>query len=165
VPTVVPQPSAQLLLYRFGPDAEFEGRLVGALERIETGGALRILDVLFVSRNAATDELEAVSLRGEGAGGVVSPLLGFRLDAADRRRATQRTLDSPIAGEMVRELGKELPPGVAVAAVLVEHRWAQALDEAVARTGGTPLVNTFADATALAELAPDLLAAVGAADQ
>src|SRR4051812_30216328 len=36
-------PTSQLLVYRFGPDAEFEGRLVGALERIESGGAMRVL--------------------------------------------------------------------------------------------------------------------------
>jgi len=34
-----PLPSAQLLVYRFGREAEFEGRLVGALRRIESGGA------------------------------------------------------------------------------------------------------------------------------
>ena len=45
----MPDPSApkQLLLYRFDADAKFEGRLVGALERMESGGALRILEALF----------------------------------------------------------------------------------------------------------------------
>ncbi len=40
---------AQPLVYGFGPGAEFEGRLVGAIERVESGGTLRVLDVLFVS--------------------------------------------------------------------------------------------------------------------
>ena len=43
---------AHLLVYGFAPGAEFEGRLVGAIERIESGGALRVLDVLFVMRDA-----------------------------------------------------------------------------------------------------------------
>jgi hypothetical protein len=157
----VPLPPAQLLVYRFGPDADFEGRLVGALERIESGGALRVLDVLFVRSDTETGELVAVGLRG-GAGGIVAPLLGFRLDPAERRRATERALSGQTTGvsdEKLRELGKALEPGAAMAAVLVEHVWARALEDAASRTGGTPLASAFVDATTLAELAPDLLAA------
>ncbi len=44
-------------------------------------------------------------------------------------------------------------------ALLLEHEWARALEDAVAHTGGTALTNEFVDATGLAELAPDLLAA------
>ena len=40
---MTPHPPVQLLVYSFGPDASFEGQLVGALERIEVGGAMRIL--------------------------------------------------------------------------------------------------------------------------
>ena len=71
-----------MLLYGFGPQADFEGRLVGALERLESGGALRILDVLFVRRDAESGDLDAIDLHGDGAGGVVAPLLSFRLDEA-----------------------------------------------------------------------------------
>jgi hypothetical protein len=155
-------PPAQLLVYGFGPDADFEGRLVGALERIESGGALRILDVLFVRSGPETGELVAVGLRGSGAGGIVAPLLGFRLDPAERRRATERALSdtSGVSDEKLRELGNALEPGAAMAAVLVEHVWARAFEDAASRTGGTPLSSTFVDTTTLAELAPDLLAAV-----
>ena len=38
-----------------------------------------------------------------------------------------------------------------MAAVLVEHVWATALEDAVARTGGTPVASEFVDATALTE--------------
>ena len=40
----------QLLAYTFPPGSAFEGQLVGALERIESGGAMRVLDALFVAR-------------------------------------------------------------------------------------------------------------------
>jgi hypothetical protein len=153
--------SVQLLLYGFGPDAEFEGRLVGALQRIESGGTLRVLDALFLRSDAETGELDAISLAGDGAGSIVAPLLGFRLDAAERRRASARALDpaSGEAGRALLELGGTLAPGAAVAAVLVEHVWADALQDAVSRTGGIPLADEFVDATALSELAPDLVAA------
>ena len=148
----------QLLLYGFGPQADFEGRLVGALERLESGGALRILDVLFVRRDAESGDIDAIDLHGDGAGGVVAPLLGFRLDEGERRRATERTLRAN-AG-VVRDLGAALEPGGALAAVLVDHVWSEALDDAASRSGGTLLAGDFVAATALSELGSDLLAAV-----
>jgi hypothetical protein len=158
----VPLPPTQLLVYRFGPDASFEGRLVGALERIESGGALRVLDVLFVQRDAETGELAAVGLQGD-AGGIVGPLLDFRLDPAKRVKATERALGdaSDVPAEALLELGKTLEPGAALAAVLVDHEWARAFEDAVSRTGGVPVASEFVEASALGELAADLLAAVG----
>jgi hypothetical protein len=155
---MVPGSVFQLLMYAFGPDADFEGRLVGALERLESGGALRILDTLFLHRDADTGELSAVALRGDGAGRIVAPLLGFRLDPAERRRATRRALADRadgMPGAAVEQFGSMLEPGSAIVAVLVEHVWAEALEDAVSRTGGTPLAGEFVDAT---ELTPDLLA-------
>ena len=158
LPTV-PQPSVQLLVYRFGPDANFEGRLVGALERIESGGALRVLDVLFVQRDAASGELVAVGLHGD-AGGLVGPLLDFRLDPARRGRATERALGE-LPDEVVHALAGELEPGAAVAAVLVDHEWARALEDAVSRTGGSPVASDFVDASSLHELTAEIVAAAG----
>jgi hypothetical protein len=149
----------QLLLYGFAADASFEGRLVGALERLESGGALRILDVLFVRRNPESGDIDAIDLHGDGAGGVVAPLLGFRLDEAERRRATERTLRAN--ADIVRELGATLAPGAALAAVLVDHVWSDALEDAVSRTGGTQIVSDFVDATAFGELGAELVAAAG----
>jgi hypothetical protein len=142
---------AQLLVYGFGPDADFEGRLLGALERLESGGTLRILDTLFLHSNAETGELSAFEARGDRAGRIVAPLLDFRLDPAARRRATRKALGD----EAVEQLAATLQPGSAIAAVLIEHVWAEAVEDAVSRTGGTQLASEFVDATALA---PELLA-------
>lgn len=92
----------------------------------------------------------------------MGPLLDFRLDPARRRRATEHALASDassVPAESVKKLGNTLEPGAAIAAVLVEHKWARALDDAVSRTGGTPLASEFVDGAALADLAPELLAA------
>jgi hypothetical protein len=142
---------AQLLVYGFGPDADFEGRLLGALERLESGGTLRVLDTLFLHSDAETGELSVFEARGDGAGRIVMPLLEFRLDPAARRRATRKALRD----EAIEQLAGTVQPGSAIAAVLVEHVWAGALEDAVSRTGGTPLASEFVDATALA---PELLA-------
>jgi hypothetical protein len=144
-------PARQLLAYKFGPESSYEGQLVGALERIESGGALRIVDALFIGREPDTGEMIAVSLSG-GSAGMIGRLLGFRLDAGERQAATQRALEGP-TGEIVRTLGDQLQPGVAIAAVLIEHAWAQALDEAVRRMGGAEAVSESTDAAQIAQAA------------
>jgi hypothetical protein len=149
---------AQPLGYGFAPGAEFEGRLVGAIERIESGGTLRVLDVLFVMRDADTAELVAIERRGRGEGSLVAPLLGFRLDPGERRRMSEKALRAGAHSDALRRLGDALEPGAAVAAVLVEHVWVQALDDAVSRTGGRPLASELVDAGALGELSADLIA-------
>jgi hypothetical protein len=159
---MTPHPPVQLLVYAFGSDASFEGRLVGAIERIEAGGALRVLEALYVRRDRDGGELTAFDLRGRaGGGGLTAPLLSFRLEKGARRRATQRALAGGVGvkGETLRELGDGLEPGTALAALLVEHSWTRALDDAVERTGGTTVSDGFVAATELAALAPELLAA------
>jgi hypothetical protein len=155
-------PVRQLLVYRFGPGAAFEGQLVGALERMESGEALRILDVLFVATDAETGELFAIDLHG-GSGGLIAKLLDFRLDPAARRRAAERALgDMSGVAQMLRDLGKTLEPGAALAAVLVEHVWVRVLEDAVSRAGGSRLEGHFVEAETLADLAPELLAEAAA---
>ena len=153
--------TVQLLTYGFGPGATFEGQLLGALERLESGGTLRILDALFIQNDPEIGEIVAVNLRGDGAGGITAPLLSFRLDPSERRRITEKTLaDSSrgIPGETVRAIGAALAPGAAVAAVLVDHTWLQALHDSASRTGGTLVASDFMDARELAGVTSELLA-------
>jgi hypothetical protein len=49
-----------------------------------------------------------------------------------------------------------------VAAILVAHLWAETLDDAVARLGGTAGTAGFVEPETLADLMPELLAAAGA---
>ena len=49
-------PSAQLLTLHFGPETAFEGQLLGALQRLESGGTLRILDLLFIQNDRETGD-------------------------------------------------------------------------------------------------------------
>jgi hypothetical protein len=145
----------QLLAYRFGSDSQFEGQLVGALERAESGGAIRVVEGLFVQRQPESGELTAVSLSG-GTGGMISKLLGFRLDERERIATTKRALDGE-AGDVIRTVGDSLEPGSAVAAVLVEHVWAGVLGDAVTRVGGAEVANDFVEASGIHEVAERLL--------
>jgi hypothetical protein len=132
----------QLLVFRFPAESEYEGRLVGAVERIESGGAMRILGAMFVGRQADSGELVAVSLSSEGSAGLIGKLLAFRLEDRARSKATERVLAGE-AGDGVRSLADTLQPGEAVAGVLVEHTWARMLGETIDRVGGAQVVNEF----------------------
>jgi hypothetical protein len=153
-------PVNQLLAYRFAPGSAFEGQLVGALERIESGGAMRVLDALFVAREPESGEVVAVSLTAGGSAGIIAKLLDFRLDPGGRTKATERALAGP-AGNSIRALAELLEPGSALAAVLVEHAWARALGDAVARIGGSEAANELIDANQISEALPRLRAAAG----
>jgi hypothetical protein len=145
----MPTPPAQLIVYAFGPDARFEGQLVGALERIESGGALRILEVLLVQRDPDSGELTAFEQQGDGAAGIAGPLVSFRLDPGERARATRKALDG-VAGQALREIGNRLEPGGTLAAIFLSHVWADTLADAARRTGGTLVSDEFVDAELLA---------------
>ena len=141
----MPVGSRQLLAFRFPPGSRFEGQLVGALERIESGGTMRIIDALFVGRDPDSAGVVAVSMSNAGAAGMIGSLLSFRLDDHARQAATAHALEGP-AGAVVESLADTLAPGEAVASVLVEHTWALTLSETVDRLGGTHLLSESGDA-------------------
>jgi hypothetical protein len=120
-----------VLVFGFEERAErLEGLLIGALERAESGGAVRVLEVIFAGRDDA-GELTALRLDGRSSG-LVTALTDFRLNPGRHQRFAK------VPPEL-EELGAEIAPGEAMVAVLVEHRWATALEDAVARSGGRPL--------------------------
>ena len=150
----------QLLAFQLPPGAPLEGQLLGAIERAESGGTLRIVEVLFVGTDPDSGELVALAERGRGQGGLVRSLTGFRLDPAERRRATEKTLRTFEDAEALRRLAAALPLGGALAAMLVEHAWAAAVDNAVERTGGRTLLTEFVQEPGLSAAAPRLVAAL-----
>jgi hypothetical protein len=155
-------PPRQLLVYRFREEASFEGQLVGALQRIEVGAAVRVLDGLFVGREPDSGELIAASLGAATSSSLVASLVGFRLDRAERMRTTERVLAGP-DGERIRELGARLAPGEVVFTILLEHAWAAALADAVERVGGEVVGRSeFVEAENMSELLPRIADEVSA---
>src|SRR4051812_11785700 len=146
--------TTQLLVYGFGPGAEFEGRLVGALERIESGAPLRVREALFVGADPETGELVSVHRHADAR--VIRPP-GFRPDPHERPPSPERALKSPPRA-LRSPIGAALQPGCSLAAILVEHEWVAALEDAVTRSGGAGLHDARVDATTLEPHAADLLA-------
>src|SRR3954451_17023848 len=99
----------RLLAFTFGSESRFEGQLVGALERMEIDSARRVLDGLFVTREADSGTLSAICLSDVPPSRMTSRLLDFRLTDRERAAATRRVVDGA-AGEAVEALGALLDP-------------------------------------------------------
>jgi hypothetical protein len=155
-------PPARLCVYRFDPGAEFEGGLVAAIERMQVLGDAKLLDALFVGREAETGMLQAIDLASASPSAPFASLLDFRLDADRRQALTERTLAEHPGGvptAVVEAIADALPAGAAVLAVLHTGAEAPALDDAVTRAGGRALVAEPSDARALADAAARVRAA------
>src|SRR5215218_7650970 len=74
----------QLVAIGFPPDAEFEGRIMAELERLESHETIRILDLLFVGKDAETADLLALDYQGEELGAIVGALLGFEFEGDEQ---------------------------------------------------------------------------------
>src|SRR5215211_4428162 len=73
----------QLVVIGFPPEAEFEGRIMDELERLESHETIRVLDLLFVGKDAETGDLLALDYQGEELGAIVGALLGFEFEDRD----------------------------------------------------------------------------------
>jgi hypothetical protein len=141
----------------------FEGGLLAAIERIELARDRQLLDALFVTRDPASGEVEAIDLSIGGAGATLASLLDFRLDAGRRRALTERTLSEHRGGvprPLIEAIAAALEAGAAILAVLQTGPAAAVLEDAVARCGGERIADEPVDVHALAEAGPRLRTAV-----
>lgn len=152
----------QLIAIGFGPDARFEGRVLRELERLEETATIRLLDLLFVARDAEGGDLVALGYQGESLGGIVGALLGFDFEGDE---APAGTGEAPRDGqpfglgrEEVLALAGALAPGQAAAFMLFEHVWARELKRAIRDAGGVPLGEGFLTPELIEAVAPELVA-------
>jgi len=129
----------QMLVIGFD-GGEFKGEIAGELERLREQDTIRVVDLVVVAKDADGN----VSV-GEGEDGLALRLL----DVTD---ADLSHLDAVDAAD-VWEATEAVPPGSAAAVVLIEHRWAIPLRDAIAAAGGVPLADAW--------LAPEDVASLG----
>jgi hypothetical protein len=141
-------------IYRFDPDAVFEGELLGAIERIQLGDG-ELLDALFVRRDAASGALEAIDLATGGAGATFASLLDFRLDPVRRQALTERTLAEHPGGvprAQIEAIGAGLEAGASIFVLLYTGDSGTVLERAVARCGGRRIADEPVNARSLAQV-------------
>ena len=149
----------QMLAVGFGPDAGFEGEILNELTRLEGDNTIRILDLLFVHRDAETNQLVALDYEGQDLGGVVGALLGLESDGEtappDGTVATSGHAFG-LAQSDIDSLAASLDPGYAAAFLLIEHVWARDLKKAIRGAGGVPMGEGFLTPELVASLEPGL---------
>src|SRR5215211_3518834 len=147
----------QLLAVGFDPDASFEGKILDELERLERHETIRILDLLFVGKDAETGDLLALDYQGEDLGAIVGALLGFDFedDGAGPEGPSQEIQAHAfgLSQTEIRDIAASLHPDDSAGFLLIEHVWARDLKRAIREAGGFPLGEGF--------LTPEAIAAVG----
>jgi hypothetical protein len=111
-------------LFVFGfPDNQFKGEIAPALADLVDAGTIRIVDLLFVIKDAdgTTASLEASELDenlSSQYSALVDQVQGFLTD------------------EDVEDFAEELEPNSSIALLVVEHLWAKPFADAVVNAGG-----------------------------
>jgi hypothetical protein len=149
----------QMVAFGFGPEAEFKGRIMEELARLEEQETIRILDLLFVRKDSETEELVALDYQGEDLGAIVGALLGFRFEGNGEEPGPGADVDGHAFGlstEQIEAMAGSLEPGHAAAVLLLEHVWARDLKRAIRETGGVPLGEGFLTPETIALVAAEL---------
>lgn len=151
----------QLLAVGFGPDADFQGRIMDELAKLEGEGTIRILDLLFVAKEEGGD-LVALDYQGEDLGAIVGALLGFDFESVDD--APEPAVETAgghafgLTRGQIEGIAATLPAGHSAGILLVEHVWARQFKNAVRDAGGTPLGEGFLTPEAVGFVAAELIA-------
>ncbi len=137
----------QVIAVSFSPGSDFQARVLAEVDRLQGRGVLRLLDVIFVAKNE-DGTLEPVVVGGDDDD--LGALLSSILPLGDGG-VVEPTGDPGSSGSAMSDawaLAETLLPGTALALLLVEHGWAQALFEAVSESGGALLGEGFLTAEA-----------------
>jgi uncharacterized membrane protein len=152
----------QLLAIGFDPETKFEGRIMDELSRLERHETIRILDLLFLGKDAETGDLFALDYQGEELGAIVGALLGFEFEGNGERQAeSSQVIQGHAFGlsqREIEEIAASLAPGSSAGFLLIEHVWARDLKRAIRDAGGFPLGEGFLTPEALSTVAAELVA-------
>jgi uncharacterized membrane protein len=142
---------------------KFTGQIRKELDRLRKNDQIRVLDALVAYKDAdgvvTTERASDLSAKeAEEFGAVVGALIG--LGAAGEEGAllgADKGAEAAGQGSFLDEQDmldviEEIPDGSAAAIVLLEHRWAIPLRDAVLDAGGLPLVDTWVHPRDLIEI-------------
>jgi uncharacterized membrane protein len=151
----------QLISIGFDRDANFEGRIIEELAKLESERTIRTLDVLFIARD--TDSEDTLVLEhpdAENLGGIVGALLGFEFEG-EAASPPARGGDEHAFGftqQDIQEMASGLGPGESAGLLLIEHVWARDLRRAFRDAGGRLLGEGFLTPETIRAVEPELAA-------
>ncbi len=165
--------SVDMIAFGFDTQESLEPELAQHLERLRGRGILRILDVLFVSKDPdgtfkahrGDADLDAVA-----ADPAVSTLWQLLVDASpesgfvsDGLIGQLRSWEVGIDLDGIERLGLLIEPGTSALLMLVQAKWATDLLDAVLESGGFPIVFGCLERETMLVVGPDLAATSAAA--
>jgi uncharacterized membrane protein len=154
----------QLISIGFDRDANFEGRVIDELTKLEGERTIRILDLLFIARDTDSDDTVVLEHPGpENLGGIVGALLGleFEGEAGEAASPSDAAGDEHSFGftqEDIQEMASGLGPGESAGLLLIEHVWARDLKRAFRDAGGRLIGDGFLTPEAIRAVEPELAA-------
>jgi uncharacterized membrane protein len=151
----------QLISIGFERGANFEGRIIDELTKLEKERTIRILDVLFIARD--TDSEQTVVLEhpaAEKLGGIVGALLGleFEGEAASPSAGGGEEHAFGFTQQDIQEMASGLGPGESAGLLLIEHVWARDLRRAFRDVGGRMIGEGFLTPETIRAVEPQLAA-------
>jgi DNA-binding CsgD family transcriptional regulator len=118
-------------------DAVDLGGILDEVDRLQGRGVLQLLDLLVVRKND-DGSVTRISVEDDDLGDLFATVTTLEPDRLFG------LLEGAAAAE-ARELAEPLPPGAALAFLLIEHRWARPLVSSIAEAGGVLLGEGFVD--------------------
>jgi hypothetical protein len=134
---------------------------MGELAELEQTKTIRILDLLFVSKDAGSGDLIALDYQGEDLGAIIGALLGFEFEGNGGPSAGTGDENQHAFGlsrDQIEAIGASLEPGHSAGLLLVEHVWALKFKNAVRDAGGIPIGEGFLTPEAISAVAAEVSA-------
>ena len=152
----------QLISIGFDRDANFEGKVIDELAKLESERTIRVLDLLFIARDPDSEETVALEHPdGADLGGIVGALLGLEFDGEAAEAPPESRQDHHAFGfsqEDIQEMAAGLGPGEAAGLLLIEHVWARDLRKVFRAAGGRIIGEGFLTPEAIRSVEPQLAA-------
>ena len=143
---------------------DFHGEIIAELERLRESDTVHVIDALAVHKDAA-GAIEVVHLSNLSKdeaielGSKVGALVGLGIDGedgmaagAEAGAAAAEDGVSVFSDEQAWDVIEEIPNDSAAALILLEHRWAVPVRDAVARAGGFRISDGFISPLDLVEI-------------
>jgi len=137
---------------------DFTGRALDELSKLEDGDVVRLVDLLFVEKdddgNIVTLQVDEIDdAKRESLGDLAGAFVGLGADLDGDGVADD-------IDEELWDIAAEIPRGTAAAIVILEHRWAIGLRDALADAGGQLVGDALVPAEELAAMGAEFEAAV-----
>ncbi|MBP2145550.1 putative membrane protein [Methanofollis sp. W23] len=158
-------------------DPDFHGEILEQLRKVREEGLLRLIDLQFVwkDEDGNLTSFEATDLSDEEAarfGAVIGGLIGYGAAGREGARAGAKAgvmavseRDFGLNEDDLDDISLSIPPNSAAAIMLVEHRWALELRDAVRSAGGVVLTQGMLTPEVLVSVGAELAEAVEAAEE